>query len=480
MNLDWLQAFLWQQVWLPVQGPLEWTFLGYFVALNASQLVLVLVSVVTILQHARRSRLLGLVEGHQLLHPPISIIVPAYNEEASIAESVRSLLQLEYVSHEIIVVNDGSRDGTLQQLIDTFSLYRFPEVYHQEIPTAPVHAIYHSRHLPNLRVVDKKNGGKADSLNAGINASHNPLFCAVDADSILQPDSLQRIVQPFLVHRHTVAAGGAIRIANGCTVRHGFIDTVGVPRTLLPRFQLVEYLRAFMFGRLGWSPLNAVLIISGAFGLFRKQVVVDAGGYRTDSVGEDMELIVRLHRHLRTNRQPYRIVFIPDSVCWTEAPEDLRTLGNQRVRWHRGLLESLGHNWRLLASLRGGAPGWLAYPYYLLFEALAPLFEVAALAYVAGVLASGTGRWSYVAALITVAIGMGVFVTVLSVLLEDLLFRTYRMRAGLLLLPLLAVLENLGYRQLNSWWRLKGLLLWARGRRGGWGRMQRRTSWARG
>lgn len=230
MSAEWLQAIPWARLWLAVQGPLEWTFLVYFAALNASQLALVLVSVATVRRDARRSRLLELVEGHQQLHPPISILVPAYNEEASIAESVRSLLQLNYVSHEIVVINDGSQDGTLQRLTDTFELYPFPEVYHQEIPTRPVRTIYHSRHLPNLRVVDKENGGKADSLNAGINASHNPLYCAVDADTILQPDSLQRIVQPFLMDRHTVASGGAIRLANGCAVRHGFIDAVGIGR----------------------------------------------------------------------------------------------------------------------------------------------------------------------------------------------------------------------------------------------------------
>lgn len=465
------------EIWSLARGSLEWVFLVYFTAINLSQLALVCISVLSIAQHTRRSRLTDLVAGHPLLVPPISILVPAYNEEASIVESVRSLLQLDYADHEIIVINDGSHDGTLDRLVESFDLHPFPEIYHQEILTRPVRAIYHSRRIPNLRVVDKENGGKADSLNTGINCSHRPLFCAVDADSILQSDSLERIVQPFVADQRTVAVGGVIRIANGCRVRHGFIDVIDLPRSLLPCLQLVEYLRAFMFGRLGWSPFNAVLIVSGAFGLFRKQVVVDTGGYRTETIGEDMDLILRMHRHLQSAGQSYRISFIPDSVCWTEAPEDLRTLGNQRIRWQRGLLESLTHNWRLMFSLRGGGAGWFAYPYFLFFEALAPLFELSALAYMVVLLIAEPFRWEYLAALTTASIGLGMFVTVLSVFMEDLLFRTYQRRAGIFLLPLIALLENLGYRQLNSWWRLRGLCLFTIGRQGGWGQMRRRSTW---
>src|SRR6185369_10958297 len=272
--------------------------------------------------------------------PKISVLVPAYNEEANIAASIRSLLQLDYPDYEVVVINDGSRDRTLDVLREEFALQEFPEAFLVRLQTRPVRGLYRSLVHPQLRVIDKVNGGKADALNAGINGARFPLFCGVDADSILQQDSLRLVARPFLEDPSTVACGGTIRIANGCQMSGGALVRAGVPRSYLALCQTVEYLRAFLFGRAGWSPLNALLIISGAFGLFDKEVVVQVGGYRTDSIGEDMELVVRLHRILRKRRQKYRIALVPDPVCWTEAPEDLQTLKNQRVRWQRGLSDS--------------------------------------------------------------------------------------------------------------------------------------------
>ena len=456
---------------------LEWVLVAYFCALNGMYLLLEVISVWAI----RRS-MTGLdreenVRNHPTLEPPISVIVPAYNEELTITASVRSLLQMEYSEFDVIVVNDGSQDDTLEVLIRDFHLYRFPEVYHQQLPTAQVRAIYRSRRFPNLKVIDKENGGKADGLNAGINCSIYPLFCGVDADSILQRDSLRRIVRPFMEDSRTVAAGGTIRIANGCTVRQGFIERVGLSHSLLPLLQNVEYLRAFFFGRLGWVPLNAVLIISGAFGVFHRQTVIEAGGYRRGTIGEDMDLVVRLHRHLRARRQPYRIAFLPDPVCWTEVPEDLGTLRNQRVRWQRGLLESLSANWRLCLNFRGGTVGWLAFPYFVVFEGFGPILEVIGYVYTVIALALGIASWSYALAFLTAVIGLSVFVTLLAVLIDDLLFQTYRQPSALLILPAMAILESLGYRQINTWWRIVGIWQWARGKKAQWGVMQRKAAW---
>src|SRR5690606_8482664 len=212
--------------------------------------------------------------------------------------------------------------------------------------------------------------------NAGINCARYPLFCVMDADSILQPASLSRVVRPFLEDRRAVASGGVVRVLHGCTVTDGMSSKGGLPSRLLPSFQPADYLRAFLFRRKGWSPMNALLIISGAFGVFYKERVVAIGGYKVDTVGEDMDLVIRLHRNLREEERDYRIVFVPDPVCWTEAPSDIASLGAQRIRWQRGLAESLGASLRLMFSRRGGIAGWIAFPFMLLFEFLGPVIEV--------------------------------------------------------------------------------------------------------
>ena len=333
---------------------ITWFVLCYFILLNGGYLVLNMLSLRTLHRKGQEEMLDDLPRVYSGLEPPVSILVPAYNEEATIAASVRSMLQLTYSEYEVLVVNDGSKDNTLDVLKREFGLLPFPEAYRRRIPTKDIRQIYRSMRFPNLRVIDKDNGGKADSLNAGINASRYPLVCGVDADSILQRDSLEKVTEPFLRDPTVVATGGTIRVANGCEVTGGFLTKVGLPRNVWALFQVVEYLRAFLFGRLGWSSVNGMLIISGAFGVFRKDTVIMAGGYRPDTIGEDMELIVRMHRLLRAKRQPYRVEFVPDPVCWTEAPEDYRTLKNQRIRWQRGLAESLSANWGLMFSKNGG------------------------------------------------------------------------------------------------------------------------------
>ncbi|MDE2628314.1 MAG: glycosyltransferase [Burkholderiales bacterium] len=411
------------------------------------------------------------------LEPPISLLAPAYNEEATIAASVRSMLQLDYPLFEIIVINDGSKDNTLQVLRDEFGLVEFPQAYHVTLPVGRVRGVYRSPRYPNLRVVDKDNGGKADALNAGINAARHPLFCAMDADSILSTDSLRRIVRPFLEDASVIVSGGTVRIANGCRVSGGFLQSVGMPRSLLARVQIVEYLRAFLFGRLGWSPMNALLIVSGAFGVFSRRAVVEAGGYRVDTIGEDMELIVRLHLRHRLARRPYRIVFLPDPVCWTEAPESLRVLKSQRTRWQRGLLESLWANRALLFHRRGGTAGWLAFPVMLFFEALGPLIELVGYTLMLLGAALGAISWNAFVAFLVLAAGLGLLLSASALLLEEMSFRVYPDLRHLLQLSAALLIENLGYRQLTLWWRMTGILKWLVGRPAKWGHMRRSASW---
>lgn len=412
------------------------------------------------------------------LEPPISVLVPAYNEEQTIVSSVRALLQLQYPEYEVLVINDGSKDNTLGEMISAFSLVEFPDSRQSILSTKPIRGFYRSKTCPNLCLIDKENGGKADSLNAGINSSRYPFFCGVDADSILQRDSLERISQPFIQDPTVIACGGTIRIANGCTVSDGNLIKADLPKNLLALFQVVEYLRAFLFGRLGWSPLNALLIISGAFGLFKKDAVISVGGYRHNTIGEDMELIVRLHRIYREKRLKYRITFVPDPVCWTEAPEDIATLRNQRIRWQRGLGESLSANMPLLCSPRGGAAGWLAFPFFVVFEWLGPLVETSGYIYfIAGIL-FGFVDWPHAWIFFMVSVGFGALVSIIAMLLEEMSFHIYGRPTQLLRLFGAAIFENFGYRQLNSWWRIVGLYRWAFNTKGGWGEMKRKGSWS--
>ena len=451
-----------------------WFILAYFVALNAGYLILNLLSLGS-LHRGRQEKLLEeLPQIFSGLDPAISVLVPAYNEEAGIAASIRSMLQLSYSDFEIIVINDGSKDSTLEVLTREFKLQPFPEAIHARLETQPIRGTYRSTLHGNLRVIDKENGGKADSLNAGINLARHPLFCGVDADSLLERDSLQRVVRPFLRDWRVVATGGTVRIANGCEVQDGFLTRVRLPRNVWALFQVVEYLRAFLFGRLGWSQLNAMLIISGAFGLFRTSVVVAAGGYRPQTIGEDMELVVRIHRMLREQGQDYRVEFVPEPVCWTEAPEDRKTLRNQRIRWQRGLSESLSTNWGLMFSRNGGPPGWLAFPFMVAFEWLGPVIELGGYAFMVFAYLSGLISWDAFAVFLFVAIGLGILLSASGLLLEEMAFQLYPRLSDLAVLALMIVVENFGYRQLNSWWRLIGLFRWAAQSESKWGEMKRK------
>lgn len=390
---------------------------------------------------------------------------------------MRSVLQLTYTEFEIIVINDGSNDETLEVLKQEFSLLPFPEAYRIQLPTEKVRGIYRSTTHLNLRVIDKENGGKADSLNAGINAARYPLFCGVDADSILQRNSLQQVVQPFLRSPHMVATGGTVRAANGCDVKDGYLTRVDLPRNPWALFQVIEYLRAFLFGRLGWSSLNAMLIISGAFGLFKKATVIEVGGYRTNTIGEDMELVVRIHHEMRAKQKPYRIEFVPDPVCWTEVPEDWRTLRNQRIRWQRGLAESLNSHWGLMFGRHGGWPGWVAFPFMVIFEWLGPVLEFGGYFWMLYAYFTGAISWQAFGLFVFVALGLGFLLSVSGLLLEQLSFRMYPNLRQLALMVLMVIVENLGYRQLNTWWRIVGLFRWVQQKEGKWGVMKRKGTW---
>ncbi len=448
--------------------------LGYFSALSLFYLISSVLAFRFLRRYALRLRSLDvddlITSGAA---PPVTLIVPAYNEERSCVASLQALLTLNYPEYEVVVVNDGSTDGTLAALIQAFDLARTTRLPSAEVSTQPVRRIYRSQRHVNLWVVDKANGGKADALNAALNHCRTPVFCTIDADSILEPDALLRATRPFLEDERVVAVGGIVRVVNGSVVEGGRVRTVRLPRRLLPLLQVVEYLRAFLSARVAWSELNASLIISGAFGVFRRELVVQAGGYATDTVGEDMELVVRLHKVCRRQGFTPRVVFVPDPVAWTECPETLGGLARQRDRWQRGLLESLWRHRGMLLNPRYGTVGLLAFPYFMFLEGMGPIIEI--LGYVAFAATLIAGVWSgpYVASFLALAIVVGIALSAAAVALEELTFRRYPRWRDLFRLFSAALLENLGYRQLNQLWRFRGVISALRGVRQ-WGAQQRK------
>jgi cellulose synthase/poly-beta-1,6-N-acetylglucosamine synthase-like glycosyltransferase len=446
----------------------ELGMIAYFIAVNSLYLWFSAFSCVALVRHRRKwtARELGAIMRSRAT-PGVSILVPAWNEEAGIVATVRSLLMLNYPQFEIIVVSDGSTDGTLPRLREAFGLVQAPGSYEPSLATAAVKSIYRSLTVREVVAIDKANGGKSDALNAGINAARFPLICIIDADSVVEEHALSRAVLPFIEDPTTVAAGGIVRIGNGCAVEQGRVTEVRAPANWLARFQVVEYLRAFLAARVTHSAFNALLIVSGAFGVFRRDIVIEAGGLSTSTVGEDMELVVRLHRICLEKGEPYRIVFQPDPVVWTEAPESVAALSGQRNRWQRGTLQVLESCAAMIGNPRYGRIGLLALPYYALFEALGPILEVAGLALTLLGLAFGVLDWRLAELLFLAAILYGTMISVAAVLLEELSFRRYMRLRDVLTLLLAAVLENFGYRQLTAWWRLRGVIDYCR-RRNTW------------
>ncbi|MFH1379159.1 MAG: glycosyltransferase family 2 protein [bacterium] len=412
--------------------------------------------------------------SRSLVVPGISIIVPAYNEEATIAESITSLLQLDYPIYGIIVVNDGSKDNTLDVLKKSFSLRRIDKIYRKSIQTKPINGAYVSPKHANLIVIDKENGGKADALNCGINISSHPYFCAIDSDAVLEKDSILRIMREIQESPETiVAAGGIVRIANGCTIKNGQVLNITTPRNSVVNFQIVEYLRSYLCGRTGFSIINGLLIISGAFGIFNKQVVKEVGGYLADTVGEDMELVVRLHRYLRDKKRDYKIVYANDPICWTEAPESLKILSSQRNRWQRGLIETMSKNMGMLFNPRYGVIGFLSMPFFIFGEMLASVIELIGLITTIAFFYLGYIDYSFLLVFFLLTVIFGLFLSWSSILLEELNFHKYTKSTDLIKLIFYSIIETFGYRQLNSWWRLKGFIDLLRKKKD-WGTMTRK------
>lgn len=401
--------------------------------------------------------------------PPVAVLVPAYNEERTIVASLRALMSLRYPDFEIIVINDGSKDNTMEVLKAHLGLVAADRTYEPAAPHQPIKGLYTSAEYPRLLIVDKENGGKADAMNAGINLARAPIFCAIDADSILESDALLRAVQPFVSDPlRVVAVGGTIRILNGCRIENGKITEVGLPSSLLALFQIVEYLRAFLMARLSLSRMESLTIISGAFGLFRRQVALQVGGYSTDTVGEDLELVIKIHRELRRMKREYRVEFIPEPVCWTEAPVTWRSLAGQRRRWQRGSLETFFKHRDMLLNPRYGRVGVLGLGQMLVVDVLGPIFETLGYVLIPLFYLLGLLDAQFLLAFIAITFAFGIFLSVGSLVLEEIELRRFPRARDVAVLAGIAVIENFGYRQINNLWRLQGLLQYATGMKG-WG-----------
>ncbi|MFO7841932.1 MAG: glycosyltransferase [Fidelibacterota bacterium] len=429
----------------------------YFITLNLCYFTLNFVAYSGLKKYMLRLEMIG--TNDKLLMrsaPPVTLLTPAFNESDTCVSSVMSQLKIHYRDIRILFINDGSTDDTLEKMISTFEMEPAFLPQTSFLETQPVKEVYQSKTHPELWLIDKENGKKADALNVGINYCQTPLFCAIDNDSMLERDSIARVVIPFIEDTRTIVSGGIIRIANGCTFENGHITKVDLPKNLLAKFQVIEYLRAFYGGRLSWDILDANLIISGAFGVFRHGVVVAAGGYQHKTIGEDMELIVRLHKYCADHKIPYKIRFIPDPIAWTEGPTTLKKLGKQRDRWQRGLIDSIRSHFTMMFRPKYKTVGLLAMPFYFIYEMLGPLIEMMGYLIFVFLILIGRATSTYIIAFLLVAVVMGVALSIFSLILEELSFHRYPKFRHILQLIGIAIIENIGYRQLNSYWRIKG------------------------
>ncbi len=449
----------------------------YFLLINSAYLMLIVSSAIDFRHRLRRLPFAGRDQfmGSKL-SPGVTVVAAMYNEEVGIRIATQSMLSLHYPRHEVVIVDDGSTDKGFEVLREAFDLVRTDRPIPPDLPVReqPTGVFVPANGRTRLTVVRKANSCRADSINVGINYAREDLVVFIDSDSLLEPEALLAVTKPFADDpRRVVAAGGVIRAVNGCTVRGGRVVDVRMPQRMLPRIQVVEYLRAFHLGRSGWSRLGALILISGAFGVFRRDVLVEVGGLDPDSIGEDFELVMRVHRHMRRLKRPYRVEFITEPVCWTEVPITLPVLARQRRRWHRGLWETLWAYRGMLCNPRYGRVGLIALPFYWLFELFAPLLELGGLLLVVLGWLLGVVDTSYLLLFTAVAYIFGMLVTLCAMTVEEYSFHRYGRWRDLWITVGAAVMENVGYRQATAVWRLQGWAASLAGRKQTWGVMTR-------
>ncbi len=409
--------------------------------------------------------------------PTISIIAPAYNESATIVENIRALLSLYYPNFEIIIVNDGSKDNTLIKAVEAYDMEKVPYVVDYKIESKDILDIYKSKKkaFNNLTIINKVNGGKADALNAGINIAKSQYFIAIDVDSIIDPYALQKLVLPFLTQtdKKVIATGGVIRIANSCKIKDGQLVEINVPEDFLPRCQVIEYNRAFLLGRLAWSRLDGLLLISGALGLFDKEIAIACGGYYPKTVGEDMEIVVRMRKYMANKKEKYKVVYIPEPLCWTEAPSSLKILGSQRNRWTRGTIDTIFLHGDLFLNPKYGVMGMLSFPYWVFFEWLAPIIEALGILYFILIAIFGYPNWPFFSVMLFFVYFFSVSFSTYAILFDHLIFHRYTKKSMLFKLLVTSWLEPFFYHPMVTWWSLKGNWDYFVLKKKAWGKMTR-------
>lgn len=436
-------------------------FVGIFYGIvNVLYTVLVSIASISVPFHIRKIKYAPLRENaSSTVTSPVSVLIPAFNEGEILFRTIQSTLDLNFPDSETIVINDGSTDNTLDLLIDRYNLRKIDLVYRNILKTEPVRGFYYTKDIPNLLVIDKERGGKSDALNCGVNASRSPYICSVDADTIMEPDSLLRLMTAVMESPDpVVACGGVVRVMNGIEIENNRITKIALPRKAIGIFQIVEYLRGFLFGRVGLDTIRGTMILSGAFSMFQKQVIVDVGGFDPNNVCEDMEIVVRIHKQQRLQKKPYSVRFITDPICWTEVPETLRQLARQRRRWHLGLIQTMMKYKTMLFKPRYGRVGVLIMPYYFFAEMLSPLVEVFGYAAMIGAFVGGIISLKFFILFLFVAVFYGIFLSLASIFLEEMTYKRYPAWEHLFTLILFGVLENFGYRQINSFWRFQAFL----------------------
>ena len=446
--------------------------------LCTSYMILGIISAFSLINYKRKN---SFVDYNVILSSPfvptVSIIAPAYNESKSIVDNIRALLALHYNHFEVIIINDGSKDDTLEKIVKVYELEKVDFSFKPVLVTQQIKGIYRSinQSFANLTVIDKVNGGKADALNSGLNIARNDFYVAIDVDSVIEPDAILKLVKPIMetTDRRVIATGGVIRIANSCEIVNGHIVNIEVPKNLLARFQVLEYTRAFLMGRIAWSKINGILIISGALGLFDKQVVIDCGGYNHNTVGEDMELVVRMRRFLYEKGILHKIEYIPDPLCWTEAPTTLKTLGRQRNRWTRGTMDSLFIHKKIFMNYKYVKMGLIGHPFWLFFEWLAPIIEALGIIYFLVLWYLGQINWPFFLLLLSFVYLFSVAFTSYAILFDELTFRKYKGRVQAMTLFLTALIDPIIYHPLTLYWSIRGNIDYLKGSKS-WGDQERK------
>ncbi len=450
----------------------------YALLLCISYLILALISAFSLINYKRKNSFVDYnVILSSPLAPTVSIIAPAYNESKSIVDNIRALLALHYNRFEVIIINDGSKDDTLEKIIKVYELEKVDYTFKPVLVTKEIKGIYRSvnHSFANLTVIDKVNGGKADALNAALNIAANDFYVAIDVDSVIEPNAILKLVKPIMEtnDRRVIATGGVIRIANSCEIVNGHIVDIEVPKNILARFQVLEYTRAFLMGRIAWSKINGILIISGALGLFDKQIVIKCGGYNSKTVGEDMELVVRMRRHMYDLDIKHRIEYIPDPLCWTEAPTTLKTLGRQRNRWTRGTMDSLFIHKKIFFNYKYVKMGLIGHPFWFFFEWLAPIVETLGVIYFLVLWYLGQINWSFFFLLLAFVYLFSVAFTSYAILYDQLTFRKYKGRVQAMTLFLTALIDPIIYHPLTLYWSIRGNLAYLKGSKS-WGDQERK------